>query len=187
MQQEPRESMYMPPAPVPGESHGAPAAFEEAYLTFAPLLRKIAVKKFGIPLAEAEPLVHDVFATYFTNAAEVNEVGPYLVGGICNAARHYLRRCDARNALFCGEDPCAAAPGESILQEIERKQLLRRLLARAGSRCRDLLYRYYFAGQTTQSIAADLRFKPMTVLISLSKCRKRMLAAYHAMKETRRT
>ena len=172
----------MTPA-TPGEVAGVPASFEEAYLQFAPLLRKIAVKKFGIPIAEADPLVHDVFATYFTNAAEVNEVGAYLVGGICNAARHYLRRQDARDAIFCGEEPCAASPSESILQEVERKLLLRRLLGRVGSRCRELLHRYYVAGESTQAIAGSLRFKPMTVLIGLSKCRKRALAEYHALTE----
>lgn len=186
MQQEPCEAQYMTPA-LPGDIAGAPASFEEAYLQFAPLLRKIAVKKYGIPITEAEPLVHDVFATYFTNADDVNEVRPYLVGGICNAARHYLRRVDARDAIFCGEDPCAAVPTESILLEVERKLLLRRLLARIGSRCRDLLQRYYVAGESTRAIAAALHFKPMTVLVCLSKCRKRALAAYHAMMERPRT
>jgi RNA polymerase sigma factor (sigma-70 family) len=185
MQQEPREANYMTPAP-PGGVTGAPASFEEAYLQFAPLLRKIAVKKYGIPMAEAEPLVHDVFATYFTNAGAVNDVGPYLVGGICNAARHYLRRADARNAIFCGEDPCAATPTESILLTVERKLLLRGLLARIGSRCRDLFRRYYVAGESTRVIAHALNFKPMTVLVYLSQCRKRALAAYHAMTETDR-
>lgn len=188
MQQEPREAKYMYVTPVaPGKCRSAPASFEEAYLEFAPLLRKIAVRKYKIPIAEAEPLVHDVFATYFTNADEVNDVGPYLIGGICNAARHYLRRLDARDALFCGENPCAAAPTESILQEVERKLLLRRLLGRVGSRCRELLHRYYLAGETTQTIAGALNFKPMTVLICLSKCRKRALAAYHALMEIPRT
>jgi RNA polymerase sigma factor (sigma-70 family) len=182
MQQEPHEAKYVTPA-APGEPGRAPASFEEAYLRFAPLLRKIAVKKYGIPIGEADPLVHDVFATYFTNAGEVNDVGPYLVGGICNAARHYLRRMDARDAIFCGEDPCAAAPTESILQEVERKLLLRRLLGRVGSRCRELLRRYYLLGESTHTIAGALHFKPMTVLICLAKCRKRALAAYHATME----
>ena len=186
MQQEPREVKYTTRAE-PAEAAGPPASFEEAYLRFAPLLRKIAIGKYGIPLAEAEPLVHDVFATYFTNAGEVNDVGPYLVGGICNAARHYLRRMDARDALFCGDSVCAASPTESILQEVERKLLLRRLLAHVGSRCRDLLHRYYVIGESTNAIATALHFKPMTVLICLSKCRKRALAAYHGTLEKPRT
>lgn len=176
----------MTPA-VRGAVTGAPASFEEAYLHFAPLLRKIAVRKYGIPVAEAEPLVHDVFATYFTNAGDVNDVGPYLIGGICNAARHYLRRADARNAIFCGEDPCGATPTDAILQEVERKLLVRRLLSRVGSRCRDLLRRYYVAGESTRAIADSLHFKPMTVLIGLSKCRKRALEVYREMTEKPRS
>lgn len=186
MQQEPREVKYTTPVAA-AETTRAPASFEEAYLQFAPLLRKIAVKKFGISVADAESLVHDVFATYFTNADEVHEIGPYLVGGICNASRHHLRRIGARDAIFCDESPCAATPTESIQLEVERKLLLRRLFARIGSRCRDLLHRYYLAGEDTRTIATALRFKPMTVLICLSKCRKRALEAYHAMTERPRT
>jgi len=185
MQQERREAKYTMPAPP--EATGAPASFEEAYLQFAPLLRKIAVKKFGIPIVEAEPLVHDVFATYFTYADEVNDVASYLIGGICNAARHYLRRADARDAIFCDEVPCAATPTESIQLAVERKLLLRRVFARIGVRCRDILYRYYLAGEDTNTIAGALHFKPMTVLVCLSKCRKRALEAYHAMTEKSQT
>jgi RNA polymerase sigma factor (sigma-70 family) len=181
MQVPAEEAKSMTPSIRPAE--GASAAFEEAYLQFAPLLRKIAVRKFGIPVSEAEPLVHDVFATYFTNADEVHELRPYLIGGICNAARHHLRRVDARDAIFCAENPCAATPTESILHEVERKLLLRRLFARIGSRCRDLLHRYYLSGESTSSIAGTLNFKPMTVLICLSKCRKRALEAYHSMEK----
>lgn len=160
---------------------GEPAGFEEAYLRFAPLLRKIAIGKFGIPAADAEPLVHDVFTTYLTRAEEVEHLDRYLIGGICNASRHYLRRGAAADDLFCGEEPCAATPTESILHEVERKILIGRLLARVGSRCRDILYRYYVNGETTGAIAGELGFKPTTVLIFLSKCRRSALSAYHAM------
>lgn len=167
------------------ESHETLAAFEEAYLRFAPLLRKIAVRKFGIPAADAEPLVHDVFATYLTHSDAVEQLEPYLIGGICNASRQYLRRGAAASEVFCGEVPCAATPTEAILLEVERKILVGRLFARIGSRCRDILHRYYVNGETTSAIAGELRFKPTTILIFLSRCRKRALAAYHAMTEAR--
>jgi RNA polymerase sigma factor (sigma-70 family) len=165
----------------------APAVFEEAYLRFAPLLRKIAVKKFNIPPGDAESLVHDVFATYFTYADEVHAVEPYLIGGICNAARHYLRRTVAANALFCGETACAATPTEAIVNEVERRILVGRLFARIGSRCRDLLHRYYVVGEGTQAIADTFNFKPTTVLVLLHKCRRRALAAYLSMTEKPRS
>ncbi len=179
--QEPRgEVKYQAPVQ-PGHASGALAQFEEAYLQFAPLLRKIAVAKFGIPVQDAEPLVHDVFATYFAYAGEVHDVRTYLIGGICNAARHHLRRADAKDALFCGEDPCAATPTESILAEVERKLLLRRIMGRIGGRCREILRRYYLHGETTQAIAGALRFKPATILILLSRCRKQAQSAYRSM------
>lgn len=184
MQQPRSEVSYTAPVQ-PGDAAAAPAQFEEAYLLYAPLLRKIAIGKFGIPLADAEPLVHDVFATYFTSAGEVNDVRGYLIGGICNAARHHLRRADAKNALFCGEEPCAAAPTESIAVAVERNLLLRRVLARVGGRCRELLRRYYLEGERTEAIARDLCFKPATVLIFLSKCRQRARSEYRSISEPR--
>lgn len=185
--QEPRTELKYP---TPGRTGGstaraAPLRFEEAYLQFAPLLRKIAVAKFGIPMADAEPLVHDVFATYFANVDEVLDVRTYLIGGICNAARHHLRRADAKNALFCEETPCGAVPTESITAAVERKLIVRRMLSRVGGRCRELLHRYYLNGETTGAIAGDLEYTPATILMFLSKCRKRAQEEYRAMTERR--
>jgi RNA polymerase sigma factor (sigma-70 family) len=179
--QEPRSDMTPTCVVRPDEPHGPPAAFEEVYLRFAPLLRKIAMKKFGIPAADAEPLVHDVFTTYFTKAEEVEQPERYLIGGICNASRQHLRRGAAASELFCGEEPCAATPTNAIVLEVERKILIGRLFTRIGSRCRDLLHRYYINGETTDAIAGELGFRTTTVLMFLSRCRKRALCAYHAM------
>jgi hypothetical protein len=66
----------------------------------------------------------------------VNAVEPYLIGAICNASRYHLRRFDAASALFCGERPCLATPPDALRDEVERKILLSRMLARVGARCR---------------------------------------------------
>lgn len=163
-----------------------PEAFEAAYVAFAPKLRKIAVRKFGIPPGDAESLVHDVFATYIMHAASVRTVEPYLIGAICNAARHYRRRSVATEALFaCGEYPCVATPDGALAREVERKLLLSRMLARVGPRCRDLLRRYYIGGDTTQAIADEMQSTPASILVILHKCRRRALQAYQSMMEAR--
>jgi RNA polymerase sigma factor (sigma-70 family) len=182
MQEPVRELKHpMPLRPDPPAAENAAAGFEEVYLLFAPRLRKIAVRKFGIPYADAETLVHDVFATYLMHASSVHALEPYLIGAICNASRHYLRRSDAAEAIFCGEIPCAATPDDALLKEIERKLLLSRLLARIGFRCRDLLRRYYMNGETTRAIADGMQSTPGTILVFLHKCRRRALAAYRSM------
>jgi RNA polymerase sigma factor (sigma-70 family) len=134
---------------------------------------RVAVRKFGIRPAEAEPLVHDVFATFMMHSDGVRNVTAYLIGAMCNACRQYLRRSIAENALFCGEEPCAATPEEGLIEEIHRKDTLRRVLRRTGTRCRDLLHRYYIEGQSTSDIAAAYDTTPGTIQVFLHSCRER--------------
>jgi RNA polymerase sigma factor (sigma-70 family) len=180
MQQETREVPTV--LRTDGAAGGVPL-FEEAYLLYAPRLRRIAYRKYGIQLAEAETLVHDVFTTFFTHADEVNDVWPYLVGAICNAARNHLKRADRTEAIFCTGHPCPAIAREDVGREVEGKLLLAGVFARVGSRCRDLFQRYYVNGETTRMIADALRTTPATVLLRLHQCRKRAVAAYRSMSE----
>src|ERR1043165_4516410 len=77
----------------------------------------------------------------------------------------------------------SAPPAGAVLDELARKLILSRMRAGSGSRCRDLLERYYLNGETTSSIAETMRSTPATVLVFLHKCRKRALAAYRALTE----
>ncbi|HEU4886458.1 MAG TPA: sigma-70 family RNA polymerase sigma factor [Thermoanaerobaculia bacterium] len=179
--QEPRsEAKGVTPPPADAAGNGV-RAFEEAYVRYAPRLRKVAVAKFGIAPDDAEGLVQDVFATYFMHAASVEQVERYLIGGICNAARKHLQRAGVADALFCGEDPCEATIGDVMLRQIERKQLLSKVLARVGSRCRDLLCRYFVRGESAAAIADTLDSTPGSVAVALHKCRKRAVDAYRAI------
>jgi len=172
-------------APPPEQRAGseAVAAFEEAYLRYAPRLQKIAIRKFGIDPGDAEGLVQDVFATYLQHAADVERLEPYLIGAICNASRNHLRRSSTSNALFCGEQPCAATPDEALLDELERKTLLSQMLARVGGPCRDLLRRFYVNAEGTEALAGAFNITRPSVKVKLFKCRQRALEAYRALME----
>lgn len=167
-----------PKQPAGGE---AVAAFEEAYLLYAPRLQRIAIRRFGVGAADAEVLVQDVFTTYFQHRENVEMVERYLIGAICNASRNYLRRSSASQALFCGEHPCAATPDDALLDELERKTLLAQMLARVGQPCRDLLHRFYVNGEGTESLAESLGFVRGSVKVKLFKCRQRALEAYRSI------
>jgi RNA polymerase sigma factor (sigma-70 family) len=172
--------------PPPGQPAGgeAVAAFEEAYLQYAPRLQRIAIRRFRIEAGDAEVLVQDVFTTYFQHAANVEMLEPYLIGAICNASRNYLRRSSASNALFfCGEHPCAATPDDALLNELERKTLLSKMLARVGEPCRDLLRRFYVNGEGTEVLAGAFGMKRESVKVKLFKCRQRALEAYRSITE----
>lgn len=178
--QEPRSELKQATArPAKSAESGA---FEEIYLRFAPRLRRIAIAKFGVAPDDAEVLVQDVFATFFMHAAAVEHVERYLVGAICNASRkHLLKREGSPDLLFCETQPCVATPDDVLLRQLERKQLLSRVFARIGSRCRDLLCRYYLNGESTAAIAANLESTPGSVSVNLHKCRRRAVEAYRAI------
>ena len=177
---QPGRTTSPPPQPAGGE---AVAAFEEAYLRYAPRLQRIAIRRFRIEAGDAEVLVQDVFTTYFQHAADVERLEPYLIGAICNASRNYLRRSSASKALFCGEQPCAATPDDALLNELERKTLLSKMLARVGGDCRDLLHRFYVNGEGTEVLAQAFGMKRESVKVKLFKCRQRALEAYRSIME----
>jgi len=181
--QEPRTEGHAAQRPAGPAKSGASSMFEEVYVRFAPRLRKVAMGKFGIASEDAEALVQDVFATYFMHASSVEQVERYLIGGICNAARKHLQRAGAADALFCDDDACQATAGDVLLRQIERKQLLRLVFARIGSRCRELLRRYYVRGETSASIADSLESTRGSVAVTLHKCRKRAVNAYRSITE----
>jgi RNA polymerase sigma factor (sigma-70 family) len=172
-------------APPLGQPPGgeAVAAFEEAYLLYAPRLQRIAIRRFRIEPGDAEVLVQDVFTTYFQHAANVQLLEPYLIGAICNASRNHIRRASASKALFCSEDPCAATPDEALLDELERKRLLSQMLARVGGPCRDLLRRFYMNGDGTEVLARVFNITRPSVKVKLFKCRQRALEAYRSIME----
>jgi RNA polymerase sigma factor (sigma-70 family) len=159
----------------------APGSFDTIYDTYAPLLRRIAVAKFGIPANDAADLVHDVFATYLVSPARVTELRPYLIGAICNASRSYLRRTNVQDAVCSGLDDCRAASDEELQNAVVRDVLVGRILGRLGRSCRDALHRFYLLGEPLAVIAERRNTSAGYIGRLLHFCRKRARDAYRAM------
>ena len=180
----------MPPGSVTHVARGrwnvtltdSPDAVEEIYLTYSPLLRRIALRKFGIPLDEVDGLVNDVFTTYLTNPAVVRDVQPYLIGGICNASRDYWRARHREAPLVDAE---SLEADDSLLDGIPRRMALAATLCRLRTECRELLRRYYFDGEKKEAIAATIGTSPDNVLYRLHICRRRARKVYETLTRVR--
>lgn len=168
--------------------HPQPPAAEatagEIYLENAPLMRRIAVGRFGIPGPEAENLVHDVFISYLSNPQRVRaEVRPYLVAAICNASRHYWRDHQSESRVFDREaevdDPrgIAAAAQEGLANAM----LVAAALARLDQRCREVLESYYMRGEATPAIARALDTSNGNVHYLLHCCRRRAKEIFRSL------
>ena len=103
-----------PPPENPVDTEAA-AAFEEAYLRYAPRLQRIAIRKFRIEAGDAEVLVQDVFTTYFQHAAQVELLEPYLIGAICNASRTGNAPATSRSANVGPSTSSSTSPSTSSL------------------------------------------------------------------------
>jgi RNA polymerase sigma factor (sigma-70 family) len=166
-----------------GPADACDPEFDRLYETYVPLLRRIAVRKFQIPRGDVDELVQDVFATYLTHAARVREIRPYLIGGICNAARQYWREASAERQVFCDADVCSAQSDDAVLESLIRNTLMSAALSRLGESCRETLRRFYLDGESAISIAASRATTQNSIHQLLNYCRGRARQAYRAMKE----
>ncbi len=179
------------PKEVPAaESTADPAAqplrdpdFERIYETYVPLLRKIATRQLGIPREDAELLVHDIFATYLTHRDQVYELYPYLIGSICNAARHYWGKNDAEQALSCGSVPCVATPDQVTLDAVARSRELSIALGRLDANCRETLYRFYMGRESVGSIAESRATTKDAIVQLIIDGRRRVHAEVRSIRE----
>jgi RNA polymerase sigma factor (sigma-70 family) len=166
-------------AVAPGEA----ACFDTVYTTYAPLLRKIAMRKFRIPRADVDTIVHDVFATYLAHQERVRELHAYLIGGICNASRDYWRKLDREREVFCPGDVCTAMTDDRLLESLTQNLLAQSALRTLGPSCRDTLRRFYGDGESAGSIAESRGTTANAIFRLLHYCRARARDAYRALAE----
>jgi DNA-directed RNA polymerase specialized sigma24 family protein len=152
------------------------------YLQYAPVLRRIACRKYDIPVMDVDALVHDVFATYLTNPGVVRDARAYLVGGICNASREYWRERRREVALPDDEEPVVP---QTLLEGLSARLTVAATVARLRSRCRELLRRRYFEDEATDVIAAAIDTTPRNVLYLLHICRGRARKIYETLTRVR--
>lgn len=153
-------------------------AADALFLEHAPRMRRVAIRKFGIPAETADELVHDVFVTYLVNPARVYDLRKYLIGGICNASRKYWATRAGENRVFAPSEPDEQLPAasEDVFEGLSTRLLVGAALARLGQRCRKALRLYYLIGESSSAIAEVLGTTAANVNYLLHVCRKRARA-----------
>lgn len=164
------------------DAFGDSGSADTLYLQYAPILRRIARRKYDVPVSDVDALVHDVFATYLTNPSAVRNLRGYLIGGICNASRQYWRE-RRREVPLCNDESVLASEG--IFDGLAERLTVAATVARLRSRCRDILRRYYFEGESTESIATAIETTPRNVIYLLHVCRSRARKIYEILTKVR--
>ena len=174
----------LPPRAAPGPV--VAGALDQQYIEHAPVLRRIAIRKFRVPPAEAEALVHDVFIScLLTNRNVRTDLRAYLIAAICNACRNYWRSRRSEDRVFTDEEPASDAVSGDLFDGLAVNLVVASTLAKLGARCREVLRRYYLRGEDTPTIAAALETKPSNVNYMMHVCRKRARVIYEEITRVR--
>lgn len=136
-----------------------------------------------VPSADAEALVHDVFATYIATQSRVFDTRAYLIAAICQAARRYHHRRRGE-APFDDTTPCDSDDAE--IEAIMERLTLRATLARLKPRCQEILRRRYLQDESTTTIADEMQMTTDNVNYVLHGCRKEARAVYEELARVRR-
>lgn len=161
-------------------------ALDELYIEHAPVLRRVAIRKFSVPPAEAEALVHDVFISCLLTTRNVRtDLRAYLIAALCNACRNYWRARRTEDRVFADEEPASDAITEDLFDGLAVNLVVASTLARLGTRCSEVLKRYYLNGEDTATIAAALETTPSNVNYMMHVCRKRARAIYEEITRIR--
>ncbi len=162
-----------------GSDPDAPSS-DRLYVEYGLFLRRVAMRKFAVPAADAESLVHDVFINYLVRPRTVHSsLRAYLIGAICNASRNYWRARRSEDRLFV--EPRVDRPetiSEDFFDGVALNMVVASTLARLGARCREVMRRYYLDGEDTASIAEAMQTSPGNVNYMMHVCRKQARAIY---------
>ena len=130
---------------------------ETLYLRYRPLLLYVAERKFGIDTADAEPLIQEVLLDFLTTTLILDKPRAWLDGAMCNASRG----CWRRRALVGRIEGVSLTEADyvtddDVVEKIDRRLLLQRILGLLCDADRELLRLHYFEQFTAAEIAPIL-------------------------------
>jgi len=128
----------------------AAAAYDAHYEA----MRFIAAQKFGVPLADVRPLIHDVFLAYLRHAAVIGDDRGWLVTATKNACMNYWRDKKQSEPL-----PDVLVDPGTLAGDVDTRLDLARVFRRLPKHCRGVLWRRYVDGADPSEIALELSKK----------------------------
>ena len=144
--------------------------FDAVYDEHISLMIGVAVDRFRIPEPDAQALAHEIFLAYFLKAEEVRDVRAWLLGGICNASRDFLKK-RKNDVSLAPEMLNRADERQTRAAEVLPDQIAaREAFACVTPRCQLALRLRYLEGYTIPEIAAELKTTPKYAQNLVSRC-----------------
>jgi RNA polymerase sigma-70 factor (ECF subfamily) len=163
------------PPPAPPRRDIDEQEFARLYDENCGLLVALAVRKFRVPIDDAEGLAHEVFLSYLKRRDEIRDLHRWLVGAICNASRYYWRQRGRHTEQLDTEiadtqpDPATGNMIETMMARIAAGEAM----AGLPPRYQHILKLRYFEGYSIKEIADHLGVTSKYTQKLVTKCLRR--------------
>jgi RNA polymerase sigma factor (sigma-70 family) len=163
------------PPPVPPRRDIDEQEFVRLYDENCGVLVALAIRKFRVPLDDAEGLAHEVFLSYLKRRDEIRDLHRWLVGAICNASRYYWRQRGRHTEQLDTEiadtkpDPATGNMIETMMARIAAGEAM----AGLSPRYQHILRLRYFEGYSIKEIADHLGVTSKYTQKLVTKCLRR--------------
>jgi DNA-directed RNA polymerase specialized sigma24 family protein len=111
---------------------------ERMYRDYRRLLFSIAVRKFNVPVSDAETLVQEAWVAFLTQDARIHDPKAWLAATMSNLSRHYWRQRGRIERVEVSID-AAEKVADLSADGMERTLVVRKVLSLLKSRDRDIL------------------------------------------------
>jgi RNA polymerase sigma factor (sigma-70 family) len=161
--------------PVPPRCDIDEEQFARLYESNCGVLVALAVRKFRVPLDDAEALAHEVFLSYLKRKDDIRDLHRWLIGAICNASRYYWRQHGRVTEQLDAEvaDTQIDPSSSNILETMMARIAAGEAMAGLSPRYQHILKLRYFEGYSIKEIADHLGVTSKYTQKLVTKCLRR--------------
>ncbi|MDP9191105.1 MAG: sigma-70 family RNA polymerase sigma factor [Acidobacteriota bacterium] len=158
---------------------------ERMYRDYRRLLFSIAVRKFNVPVSDAETLVQEAWLAFLTQDVRIHDPKAWLAATMRNLSRHYWRQRARIQRVEVSID-AAEEVADLGADRMEHTLVIQQVLSLLTLRDRDILRLHYFERLTASAIAEHFDtttgYAEKRIYIALKRAREihaRLLARGH--------
>jgi RNA polymerase sigma factor (sigma-70 family) len=148
------------------------------YVQHRPLLLFVASRKFGVPEADAENLIHEVFVSFLQTQSTIHNIRAWLVAAVCNASRYYWRVNGRSEPLPDDINDYRDPHSNRLADDLAMRMTVQQALNYLAPACRETIRLHYFEGRSASDIAVVLNTTNRYAEKLIHKCLKRARAIY---------
>jgi len=132
------------------------------------ILSALASKRFRVPPADVEGVVHEVFVSYIRHESKIRDTRAWLVGAVCKASRKYWHNGKREEPTDLSDQVDPVPMLELLTARLDAVMALRQL----GDRCREVVRLRFFEGLDFDELGSRFSVTSGSAKLKLARCMK---------------